>query len=170
MLKKENIEKMYDALDQSALILYEKLRYSYLDGLLETASNILSNEIDYFSLEDLEQEKLENLLKSVSDIEFDKEEMQKYIDLGKSDNITGYSILGGEPLDQLYDNTLIELLKEKVGVKKSIKEYGISEEDFLNSLDEMSEQAFDDQCTGANPRYPLIAEIKDLYLKAYYGN
>ena len=64
----------------------------------------------------------------------------------------------------------IELLKEKVGVKKSIKEYGISEEDFLNSLDEMSEQAFDDQCTGANPRYPLISEIKDLYLKAYYGN
>ena len=64
----------------------------------------------------------------------------------------------------------IELLKEKVGVKKSIKEYGISEEAFLNSLDEMSEQAFDDQCTGANPRYPLISEIKELYLKAYYGN
>lgn len=78
---------------------------------------------------------------------------------------------GGNDTDSL--NNLInqiELLKEKVGVKKSIKEYGISEEDFLNSLDEMSEQAFDDQCTGANPRYPLISEIKDLYLKAYYGN
>ena len=81
MLKKENIEKMYDALDQSALILYEKLKFSYLDGLLETASNILSNEIDYFSLEDLEQEKLENLLKSVSDIEFDKEEIRKAFQL-----------------------------------------------------------------------------------------
>ena len=79
---------------------------------------------------------------------------------------------GGDNDTESLNNLInqIELLKEKVGVKKSIKEYGISEEDFLNSLDEMSEQAFDDQCTGANPRYPLIAEIKDLYLKAYYGN
>ena len=53
--------------------------------------------------------------------------------------------------------------------KKTIKDYGIDEKDFLDRLDEMSEQAFDDQCTGANPRYPLISEIKDMYLKAYYG-
>ncbi|MBQ3047773.1 MAG: bifunctional acetaldehyde-CoA/alcohol dehydrogenase [Clostridia bacterium] len=63
----------------------------------------------------------------------------------------------------------IEDLKQKIGIKKSIKDYGIDEQVFLNSLDEMSEQAFDDQCTGANPRYPLISEIKDIYLKAYYG-
>ena len=58
---------------------------------------------------------------------------------------------------------LINELKEKVGMKKTIREYGISEEDFLATLDEMSEKAFDDQCTGANPRYPLISEIKELY-------
>ncbi|MEE0857987.1 MAG: bifunctional acetaldehyde-CoA/alcohol dehydrogenase [Acutalibacteraceae bacterium] len=63
----------------------------------------------------------------------------------------------------------IEELKERVGIKKTIADYGISEADFLATLDEMSEMAFDDQCTGANPRYPLISEIKDMYLKAYYG-
>ncbi|HQC55239.1 MAG TPA: bifunctional acetaldehyde-CoA/alcohol dehydrogenase [Clostridia bacterium] len=63
----------------------------------------------------------------------------------------------------------IEELKAKIGIKKSIKEYGIDEQDFLARLDEMSEQAFDDQCTGANPRYPLISEIKQMYLNAYYG-
>ena len=60
-------------------------------------------------------------------------------------------------------------LKERVGIKKTIKDYGIAEEDFLATLDEMTEQAFDDQCTGANPRYPLMSEIKEMYLKAYYG-
>ena len=64
----------------------------------------------------------------------------------------------------------IEELKAAVGVKKSIKEYGVDEKYFLETLDEMVEQAFDDQCTGANPRYPLMSEIKELYLRAYYGN
>jgi acetaldehyde dehydrogenase/alcohol dehydrogenase len=63
----------------------------------------------------------------------------------------------------------IDELKERVGIKKTIKEYGISEETFLAKLDEMVEQAFDDQCTGANPRYPLMAELKQMYLNAYYG-
>ena len=63
----------------------------------------------------------------------------------------------------------IEELKEKIGIKKTIKEYGIDEQDFLNRLDEMTEHAFDDQCTGANPRYPLMSEMKEIYLKAYYG-
>ena len=63
----------------------------------------------------------------------------------------------------------IEELKKKVGIKASIKEYGIDEKDFLDRLDEMCVQAFDDQCTGANPRYPLISEIKEMYLNAYYG-
>ncbi len=63
----------------------------------------------------------------------------------------------------------IEELKEKVGIKKTIKEYGVDEEAFLGRLDEMVEQAFDDQCTGANPRYPLLSEIKEMYLAAYYG-
>ena len=60
-------------------------------------------------------------------------------------------------------------LKERVGIKKTIKEYGIDEGQFLKTIDEMTEQAFDDQCTGANPRYPLMSEIKEMYLKAYYG-
>lgn len=63
----------------------------------------------------------------------------------------------------------IEELKQKVGIKKSIQEYGIDEAKFLETLDEMVEQAFDDQCTGANPRYPLMSEIKGIYLKVYYG-
>ena len=65
---------------------------------------------------------------------------------------------------------LINDLKAKVGIKSSIKEYGIDEADFMARLDDMVEQAFDDQCTGANPRYPLMSEMKQLYLNAYYGN
>lgn len=60
-------------------------------------------------------------------------------------------------------------LKQKIGIKESIQAYGIDEKDFLDRLDEMTEQAFDDQCTGANPRYPLMEEIKQMYLDAYYG-
>ncbi len=63
----------------------------------------------------------------------------------------------------------IEDLKEKVGIKKCIKDYGIDEKYFLDNLDQMVEDAFDDQCTGANPRYPLMSEIKEMYLRAYYG-
>ena len=63
----------------------------------------------------------------------------------------------------------IEDLKERVGIKKTIRDYGIEEKDFLATLDEMVENAFDDQCTGANPRYPLMSEIKEMYLEAYYG-
>lgn len=63
----------------------------------------------------------------------------------------------------------IEDLKERVGIKKSIKDYGVDEKYFLETLDRMVEDAFDDQCTGANPRYPLMSEIKEMYLRAYYG-
>lgn len=63
----------------------------------------------------------------------------------------------------------IDELKAKVGIKKTIREYGVDEKAFLDTLDEMVEQAFDDQCTGANPRYPLMKEIKEMYLRAYYG-
>ncbi len=72
-----------------------------------------------------------------------------------------------ETLDLFIDK--IEELKARVGIKKSIAEYGISEETFMSTLDQMVEDAFDDQCTGANPRYPLLKEIKAMYLKAYYG-
>lgn len=64
----------------------------------------------------------------------------------------------------------IEELKEAVGIKKTIKEYGINEQAFLDQLDAMVEQAFDDQCTGANPRFPLMSELKEIYLDAYYGD
>ena len=63
----------------------------------------------------------------------------------------------------------IDELKEYCGIKKTIKDYGVDEKYFLDTLDDMVEQAFDDQCTGANPRYPLMSEIKDMYLRAYYG-
>ena len=73
--------------------------------------------------------------------------------------------------DETVENLIrnIHALKERVGIKNTIRDYGVDEEKFLATLDEMSEQAFDDQCTGANPRYPLISEIKEMYLKAYYG-
>ena len=79
--------------------------------------------------------------------------------------------IAGKNDDEKFENFLaaIEELKEKVGIKKTIKDYGIDEKYFLDTLDEMVEQAFDDQCTGANPRYPLMSEIKEMYLKAYYG-
>ena len=73
-----------------------------------------------------------------------------------------------EKLEALID--AIEQLKAKVGIRKTIRDYGIQEEEFLATLDEMVEQAFDDQCTGANPRYPLFSELKQMYLNAYYGN
>ncbi|MBP5604227.1 MAG: iron-containing alcohol dehydrogenase, partial [Ruminiclostridium sp.] len=72
-----------------------------------------------------------------------------------------------EKLDNLIEG--LEKLKARVGIKKTIRDYGVSEEDFLATLDEMSEAAFDDQCTGANPRYPLISELKQLYMNAFYG-
>lgn len=77
----------------------------------------------------------------------------------------------GKNDDEKFENLIaaIEELKEKVGIKKTIKDYGIDEKEFLRTLDEMTEMAFDDQCTGANPRYPLMKEIKAMYLKAYYG-
>jgi acetaldehyde dehydrogenase/alcohol dehydrogenase len=63
----------------------------------------------------------------------------------------------------------INSLKARVGIKETIRDYGVDEADFLARLDDMVEQAFDDQCTGANPRYPLMSEIKQMYLNAYYG-
>ena len=79
--------------------------------------------------------------------------------------------LGGNSDEEKLENLIakIEELKATIGIKKSIKEYGIDEKDFLDRLDEMVEQAFDDQCTGANPRYPLMSELKEIYLRAYYG-
>ena len=79
--------------------------------------------------------------------------------------------LKGKNNEEKFENFLaaIEELKEKVGIKKTIKDYGVDEKYFLDTLDEMVENAFDDQCTGANPRYPLFSEIKEMYLKAYYG-
>lgn len=78
---------------------------------------------------------------------------------------------GGKNEDEKVENLIKEVakLKEKIGIKRTIAEYGVEEQAFLDSLDAMTEQAFDDQCTGANPRYPLMSEIKDMYLKAYYG-
>ncbi len=80
--------------------------------------------------------------------------------------------LGGKTDEEKLENLIkaVNALKDRVGIKKTIRDYVPDEKDFLNRLDAMSEQAFDDQCTGANPRYPLISEIKQMYLNAYYGN
>ena len=79
--------------------------------------------------------------------------------------------LAGKNDEESLENLIkaIDELKDKIGIKRTIKDYGIDEKDFLARLDEMTEQAFDDQCTGANPRYPLMSEIKQMYLNAYYG-
>lgn len=91
--------------------------------------------------------------------------LRRYAEVAESLGLKGKD--DQESLDNLIN--AIEELKEKIGIKKTIKDYGVDEKDFLDRLDEMTEQAFDDQCTGANPRLPLMSEIKDMYLKAYYG-
>jgi acetaldehyde dehydrogenase/alcohol dehydrogenase len=80
--------------------------------------------------------------------------------------------LGGKNNTEKMENLIHEInkLKEKVHIKNSIMDYGISESEFMAVMDDMVTQAFDDQCTGANPRYPLMSELKELYWKAYYGN
>ena len=80
--------------------------------------------------------------------------------------------LGGKTNEEKLENLIkaVNDLKKRIGIKSSIREYGIDEKDFLDRLDDMVEQAFDDQCTGANPRYPLMSEIKQMYLNAYYGD
>lgn len=85
--------------------------------------------------------------------------------------IADYLNLGGKTDEENVENLIsaLDALKEKIGIKKTIRDYVPDEEDFLNRLDSMTEQAFDDQCTGANPRYPLMSEIKQMYLNAYYG-
>ncbi len=85
--------------------------------------------------------------------------------------IADYLGLGGKSDEEKVENLIkaINDLKKKVGIKETIKDYGIDEADFMARLDDMVEQAFDDQCTGANPRYPLMSEIKQMYLNAYYG-
>ena len=85
--------------------------------------------------------------------------------------LSDYLGFGGKNDDEKLDNLIeaIENLKKMVGIKSSLKEYGIDEKEFLDKLDNMTEQAFDDQCTGANPRYPLMSEMKQMYLNAYYG-
>ena len=79
--------------------------------------------------------------------------------------------LGGQTDEEKLENLIraLDELKAKVGIRSTIRDYNIDEKDFLDRLDEMVEQAFDDQCTGANPRYPLMSEIKQMYLNAYYG-
>ena len=79
--------------------------------------------------------------------------------------------LGGKNDDEKVELLInaIQDLKKEVNIPLSIKDYGISEKDFYAKLDELTEMAFDDQCTGANPRYPLMSEIKEIYIKAYEG-
>lgn len=75
----------------------------------------------------------------------------------------------GDTDEEVFENFIVKIeeLKARVGIKKTIRDYGVTEEDFLATLDEMCEQAFDDQCTGANPRYPLISEIKAMYTRHF---
>ena len=91
--------------------------------------------------------------------------------LARYAQVADYLGLGGKTDEEKLENLIsaIEKLKETVGIKKTIKDYDIDEKYFIDKLDEMVEQAFDDQCTGANPRYPLMSEIKQMYLNAYYG-
>ena len=85
--------------------------------------------------------------------------------------IADYLNLSGKTDEEKVENLIaaLDALKEKIGIKKTIRDYVPDEADFLNRLDSMTEQAFDDQCTGANPRYALMGEIKQMYLNAYYG-
>ena len=92
--------------------------------------------------------------------------------LSRYAEIADYLGLGGNSDTEKLDNLIkaIRELRHRIGIKDTIADYGIEEKTFLETLDVMTEQAFDDQCTGANPRYPLMSEIKQMYLNAYYGN
>jgi len=91
--------------------------------------------------------------------------------LARYAEVADYLQLGGHSDEEKLELLIraLEELKEKVGIRRTIRDYGVDEADFLARLDEMTEQAFDDQCTGANPRYPLLREIRQMYLDAYYG-
>jgi len=91
--------------------------------------------------------------------------------LNKYAEAARYIGINGESNEDIFEKLIdrIEKLKNAIDIKPTIKDYGIPEKEFLEKLDEMTELAFDDQCTGANPRYPLMSEIKEIYLKAYYG-
>lgn len=91
--------------------------------------------------------------------------LTRYAEAGRFCGVTG------KDDREVFENFVkkIEELKAYIGVKETIKDYGVDEKYFLDTLDQMSEQAFDDQCTGANPRYPLVSELRELYLDAYYG-
>ena len=91
--------------------------------------------------------------------------------LARYAEVADFLHLGGKTDEEKLERLCakIEELKKAVGIKETIKDYGIDEDKFLSTLDEMTEQAFDDQCTGANPRYPLMSELKEMYLKRYYG-
>ena len=91
--------------------------------------------------------------------------LRRYAEVAEALNLGGST--DKEKLEKLI--AAVNDLKEKIGIKKTIKDYGVDEKYFLETLDDMTEQAFDDQCTGSNPRYPLMEEIKEMYLKAYYG-
>ena len=91
--------------------------------------------------------------------------LARYAEVGRFVGLTGKD--DKEVFEKLLEK--LEELKKIIEIKPTIKDYGVDEKYFLETLDEMSEQAFNDQCTGANPRYPLIAELKEIYLKAYYG-
>jgi acetaldehyde dehydrogenase/alcohol dehydrogenase len=91
--------------------------------------------------------------------------------LARYAEVADYLGIKGKNDEEKLENLIkaIDELKARVGIKETIKDYNIDEKNFLDRLDEMTEQAFDDQCTGANPRYPLMSEIKQMYLNAYYG-
>ncbi len=91
--------------------------------------------------------------------------------LARYAEVADYLNLGGKNDEEKLENLIkaVNDLKARVGIKPTIRDYVPNEQDFLDRLDAMVEQAFDDQCTGANPRYPLMSEIKQMYLNAYYG-
>ena len=91
--------------------------------------------------------------------------LARYAEIGR------YVGLSGKDDQEVFEKLLdkLEELMRTIEIKPTIKDYGVKEDYFLETLDEMTEQAFNDQCTGANPRYPLMSELKEIYLKAYYG-
>lgn len=91
--------------------------------------------------------------------------LARYAEIGRFVGLTGKD--DQEVFDKLIDK--LEELKKIIEIKPTIRDYGVDEKYFMETLDDMTEQAFNDQCTGANPRYPLMSEIKELYLKAYFG-
>ena len=166
--KVDNVENMSQASADDAITIIIDAKRKTGSMVPDTVNGKVINEVYYFDGKPLNGEDPSNPANLASNNNLQKAEFL-------TDEVNASGIPQARGIRKIIQDRnkevlkKIEELKKAVGVKATIKDYGVDEKYFLDTLDAMVEQAFDDQCTGANPRYPLMSEIKEMYLKAYYG-